>query len=85
MELFSGDALWGICFFLMGIVTLSKCSSWDHKNHYKMRALRRLEWYGRRENDAMASLPLNILGSLMTCAGSALALFGLIRFASAVL
>jgi len=85
MEILSTDALWGICFFLMGIVTINKCSTLDHKNYYKVRDLRKLEWYGRREADAMASLPLNILGSLMTCAGSALALYGLIRFFSAVL
>jgi len=85
MELLSSEALWGICFFLMGIVTINKCSTLDHKNHYKMRDLRRLEWFGRRETDAMATLPLNILGSLMTCGGSALSLYGLIRFFSAVL
>ena len=85
MELFSSDALWGICFFLMGIVTLNKCNLLDQETHYTMRKLRRLEWYGRREVDAMATLPLNILGSVMTVVGSSLSLYGLIRFLIAVL
>ena len=85
MELFSNEALWGICFFLMGIATLNKCHSLDQKTHYTMRKLRRLEWYGRRETDALATLPLNILGSVMTVVGSSLSLYGLIWFFSAVL
>jgi len=85
MEIFSTDALWGICFFLMGIIALNKCNSVDHKNHYKMRKLRRLEWYGRREADAMATLPHQILGIFMTCGGTVLSLYGLTRFFGAVL
>lgn len=85
MELLSYEALWGICYFLTGIVVINKCSTLDHKNHYKMRDLRKLEWYGRREADAMATLPMVVLGSAMTFAGSALSLYGLIQFLGAVL
>ena len=85
MELFSNDSLWGICFFLMGMVTLEKCRSLDQKHHYTMRKLRRMEWYGRREADTKATLPLTIRGCVMTSAGAALSLYGIIRFLGSVL
>jgi len=80
MELFTNESVLGICFFFMGILILTQCSVLDRKYHYRMRNLRRLEWDGRREMDAIATLPLNFLGSAMTFAGSALSLYGLFRF-----
>ena len=85
MELLTNDAIWGCFFFLLGIFTLIRCNSLDQKNYYKVRGLRRLELYGRREVDAKATLPLDILCSCMTITGSGFALYGLIRFFSSVL
>ena len=85
MELLSNDALWGCLFFLLGVLTLTRCNTLDQKNYYKVRGLRRLELYGRREVDAKATLPLNILCSCMTIAGSGFALYGFLRFFIAVL
>jgi len=85
MELLTNDSLWGFFFFLLGIISLSLCSTLDQKNHYKIRNLRRLELYGRRELDARATLPLDIMGSFMTVAGSSFAIYGFIRFFGSVL
>lgn len=85
MEILNNDLLWGSLFFLIGILTLSQCNSIDLKNHYKLRSLRRLELYGRREVDSRATLPLNFLCSSMTVAGSGLALYGLFRICCALL
>jgi len=85
MELLSSDSLWGCFYFLLGILTLTRCNSLDQKNHYKLRSLRRLELYGRRDADAKATLPLDVLCSCMTIAGSGLALYGFARFLSSVL
>ncbi len=85
MELFSSETIWGLCFFLAGIITLNKCSSLDQKNHYKIRELRRLEWFGRREADSKATRPFNILGSVMTCAGAVFSIYGLFLFFKSVL
>jgi hypothetical protein len=85
MEILNNDLLWGSLFFLLGILTLSQCNSIDQKNHYKLRSLRRLELYGRREVDTRATLPLDFLCSSMTVVGSGLAFYGLIRIFSTVL
>lgn len=85
MELLSSDALWGSFFFLLGITSLTLCNNIDQKNHYKIRNLRRLELYGRRELDAKATLPLNLMGSVMTIAGSSFAIYGFVRFFGSVL
>jgi hypothetical protein len=85
MELLNSDTVWGVFFFSLGIITLILCTALDQKIHYKMRGLRRLEWYGRREIDTKATLPFNVLCSCMTFAGSGFALYGFIRFFSAVL
>jgi len=85
MELLSNDALWGCFFFLLGVLTLTRCNSLDQKNYYKVRGLRRLELYGRREGDAKATLPLAILCGCLPIAGSGFALYGLFRFFIAVL
>ena len=79
MELLSNDSILGICFFIAGMIMLNTCSFLDHNNHYKVRTLRRLEWDGRRGTDALATLPLNILGSIMTYAGGFLSAYGLFR------
>jgi hypothetical protein len=79
MELLINDLLWGGLFFLLGVLTLSHCNSIDRKNHYKLRSLRRLELYGRREVDSRATLPFDVLCSSMTVMGSGLALYGLVR------
>jgi hypothetical protein len=85
MELLTNDSLLGIFFFILGMISLSLCNILDQKNHYKIRNLRRLELYGRRELDAKATLPLDILGSFMTVAGSSFAIYGLVRFFGSVL
>lgn len=85
MELLSTDALWGCFFFLLGVLSLTRCNSMDQKNYYKVRSLRRLELYGRRELDAKATLPLNIVCSCLTIAGSGFAIYGFFRFFMAVL
>ena len=85
MELLCNDSLWGIFFFLLGITSLTLCNNIDQKNHYKIRNLRRLELYGRRELDAKATLPLDIMGSVMTIAGSSFAIYGFVRFFGSVI
>jgi hypothetical protein len=85
MDILTMDSLIGIGFFLLGVVFLNKCASLDHKNVYKMRKLKKVELYGRREVDSIASLPLNIKGTVMTCLGSGLALYGFILFFDSVL
>ena len=85
MELLTNDSLLGIFFFILGIISLTLCNILDEKNHYKIRNLRRLEMYGRRELDARATLPLDILGSFMTVAGSSFAIYGLVLFLGSLL
>lgn len=85
MEILNNDSLWGVFFFTLGIISLTLCNTLDQKNHYKIRNLRRLEMYGRRELDAKATLPFEMMGSFMTIAGSSFAIYGLVRFFGSVL
>jgi hypothetical protein len=85
MEILNNELLWGSLFFLLGVLTLIQCQSIDVKNHYKLRSLRRLELYGRREVDSRATLPLDFLCSSMTVMGSGIAFYGLIRIFSTLL
>ena len=85
MELISNELYLGFFFFLLGILILSQCNSLDRKNYYKLRNLRRLELYGRRDLDSKATLPLDVLCSSMTILGGGFSLYGFIRIFSTLL
>lgn len=85
MEIFTYESLVGISIFMVGILMLNKCTSFEHKHHYSSRKMQKLKLYGRREVDTLATLPLNIMGSIMTIMGSSLSIYGLILFFDSVI